>query len=77
MFKVLLWHQIAPKHHCPEMQTSEDWLKFINVWRRFTVLRANRQGSPLVLSLEDETLDAEQEIDDENIAKENRCGCYN
>ena len=37
----------------------------------FTNLPANRQGSALVLSLEDEALDAVLEIDDKDIAKEN------
>ena len=36
-----------------------------------TDLPENRQGSGLVLSLEDEALDASLEIDDEDIAKEN------
>ena len=36
-----------------------------------TDLPGNRQGSGLVLSLEDEALDAALEIDDEDIAKEN------
>ena len=52
-------------------KTYEDWLKLIKVWRRFTDLPANRQGSALVLSLEDEALDAVLETDDEDIAKEN------
>ena len=39
-------------------KTYEDWLKLIKVWRCFTDLPANRQGSALVLSLEDEALDA-------------------
>ena len=52
-------------------KTYEDWLKLIKVWRRFTDLPANRQGSALVLSLEDEALDALLGIDDEDIAKEN------
>ena len=52
-------------------KTYEDWLKLIEVWRRFTHLPGNRQGSALVLSLEDEALDAALEIDDEDIAKEN------
>ena len=40
------------------------------VWRYFTNLPANRQGSALVLSLEDQSLDAVLEIDNEDIAKE-------
>ena len=52
-------------------KTYEDWLKLIKVWRHFTNIPANRQGSALVLSLEDEALDAVLEIDDEDIAKEN------
>ena len=51
-------------------KTYEDWLKLIKVWRRFTDLPKERQGSALVLSLEDEALDAVLEIDDEEIAKE-------
>ena len=67
---MLLWHQTAPKHHRPS-QNVKDWLKLIKVWGRFADLTANRQGSALVLSLEDEALDDVQEIDDEDIAKEN------
>ena len=54
---MLLWHQTAPKHHRP-YQNVKDWLKLIKVWGRFADLTANRQGSALVLSLEDEALDA-------------------
>ena len=52
-------------------KTYEDWLKLIKVWTRLTDLPGNRQGSGLVLSLEDEALDAALEIDDEDVAKEN------
>ena len=69
---MLLWHQTAPKHHRPYQNVKqEDWLKLIKVLRRFTNLPANSQGSALVLSLEDESLDAVLEIDDKDIAKEN------
>ena len=57
---MLLWHQ-----------TYEHWLKLIKAWRSFIDLPADRQGSALVLSLEDEALDAVLEIDDEDITKEN------
>ena len=52
-------------------ESYEEWLKLIKVWRRFNDLPAKRQGSALVLSLEDKALDAIPEIDDEDIAKEN------
>ena len=52
-------------------KTYEDLLKLIKVCRHFTNLPANRQVSALVLSLEDETLDAVLETDNEDIAKEN------
>ena len=42
----------------------------IKVWRRFTDLPAHRQGSALVLHLEDEASDAVLEIDDAEIAKD-------
>ena len=42
----------------------------IKVWRRFTDLPAHRQGSALVLPLEDEASDAVLEIDDTEIAKD-------
>ena len=68
---MLLWHQAAPKHRGPCQNIKhEDWLKLIKVSRRFTNLPANRQGSALMLSLEDEALDAVLEIDNEDIAKE-------
>ena len=52
-------------------KTDEDWLKLIKIWRCFTELPAKRQGSALVLSLEDEALDAVLEIDEADIAGEN------
>ena len=68
---MLLWHQAAPKHCGPCQNIKhEDWLKLIKVWRCFTNLPANRQGSALMLSQEDEALDAALEIDNEDIAKE-------
>ena len=56
---MLLWHQTAPNHHRPyqNVQHMKIKLKLIKVWRHFTNLPANRQGSALVLSLEDEALD--------------------
>ena len=42
----------------------------IKVWRRFTDLPAHRQGSALVLPLEDEASDAVLEIDDAEIPKD-------
>ena len=41
------------------------------MWRCFTELPAKRQGSALVLSLEDGALDAVLEIDEAEIAAEN------
>ena len=52
-------------------KTYEDCLKPIKIWRKFSDLPANRQGSALVLSLEDEALDAVLEIDESDISKEN------
>ena len=52
-------------------KTYEDWLKLFKVCRCFTNLPVERQGPALVLSLEDEALDAVLEINDEDIAKEN------
>ena len=53
-------------------KTYEDWLKLIKIWWNFSDLPANRQGSALVLSLEDEALDAALEMDGSDISKENR-----
>ena len=52
----------------------EDWLKLIKMWISFTDIPANRQGSTLVLSLENEALDAVLEIDDAEIDKDD--GAY-
>ena len=52
----------------------EGWLKLIKVWRSFTDIPANQQGSALLLSLEDEALDAVLDIDDAQIAKDD--GAY-
>ena len=55
-------------------KTYEDWLKLIKIWRCFTELPAKRQGSALVLSLEDEALYAVLESNEEEIARENGVG---
>ena len=47
----------------------EDWFKLIKLWRSFTDISANQQGSALVLS-EDEALDAVPEIYDAEIVKD-------
>ena len=52
-------------------KTCEDWLRFIKFGRPFTDLGANRQGSEAALSLEEVTLDAVIEVDDEEITNEN------
>ena len=54
-------------------KTHEDWLKLIKVQRHFTDLPANTEVAALVLSLQDDALDAVLvdivlEIDDEDIA---------
>ena len=51
-------------------KTYEDWLKLIKLWRSFTDISANRQGSALLLSLEDEALDAVLEMYDAEIVKD-------
>ena len=52
-------------------KTYEDWLKLIKIWRKSSNVTANWQGPALVLSLEDEALDAVLEIDESDISKEN------
>ena len=52
-------------------KTYENLLQLIQIWWYFTKLPAKRQGSALVLSLEDEALDAVLEIDEVEIAGEN------
>ena len=66
LFKVLSWHQTAPEHHrsYQHVKHNENWLKLIKVCRCFPDLLASRQCSALVLSLEDEELDAALGIDD-------------
>ena len=49
----------------------EDLLKLTKIWWKFSDLPANRQWPALVLSLEDEALDAVLEIDESDITKEN------
>ena len=51
-------------------KTYDNWLELIKVWRHFTDMHANQEGSALVLSLEDGALDAVQEIGDSEIAKD-------
>ena len=52
-------------------KTYENLLQLIQIWWYFTKLPAKRQGSALVLSLEDEALDVVLEIDEVEIAGEN------
>ena len=52
-------------------KTYEDCLKLIKIWQRFSDLPAHQQEPALVLSLEDEALDAVLEIDESDISKEN------
>ena len=49
----------------------QDWLKLIKIWRKFTDLSKERQGPAIVLSLENEALDAVLEIEEEQISSEN------
>ena len=49
-------------------KSYEDWLKLIKIWRRFTELPKEKQGSAIVLSFEGEALDAVLELDEEVIA---------
>ena len=52
-------------------KTYVDWLKLIKVKRRFIDLHESRQGSALVLPLEDKAMDTITEIDHEDLAKQN------
>ena len=52
-------------------KTYEDCLKLIKIWQSFSDLPAHQQEPALVLSLEDEALDAVLEIDESDISKEN------
>ena len=65
----MAWNSSKTLPSLSKGKTYEDWLKLIKIWRCFTDLSANRQGSA-VLSLEDEALDTVLDIDDEDIAKE-------
>ena len=49
----------------------QDWLKLIKNWRKFTDLSKERQGPAIVLSLENEALDAVLELEEEQISSEN------
>ena len=58
-------------------KTYEDWLKLIKMWRSFTDIPANRQGSrqgSSSSSFTDEALDTVLEINDAEIAKDD--GAY-
>ena len=46
----------------------QDWLKLIKIWRKFTDLPKPKQGPAIVLSLENEALDAVLEIDEGDIS---------
>ena len=49
----------------------QDWLKLIKIWRKFSDLPKEKQGPAIVLSLENEALDAVLELEEENISAEN------
>lgn len=51
-------------------KTYDDQLKLIKIWRRFTDLPDKQQGSAIVLSLEDEGLDAVLKTDDTVISRD-------
>ena len=54
-----------------KFKTYEDWLKLIKIWRKFSDWSANQLGPALVLSLEDEALDAVLDIDKSDISEGN------
>ena len=49
----------------------QDWLKLKKIWRNFSDLRKAKQGPAIVLSLENEGLDAVLELSEEVISGEN------
>ena len=49
----------------------QDWLKLIQIWRKFSDLPKAKQGPAIVLSLESEALDAVLELEEEAISAEN------
>ena len=49
----------------------QDWLKLIKIWRKFSDLPKEKQGPAIVLSLENEALDAVLELEEETISAEN------
>ena len=66
---IIKWLQTPPS--LSKCTTNEDWLKLFKIWRCYTELNTKQQGSALVLSIEDEALDAVLEIDDAEITEEN------
>ena len=54
-----------------KFKTYEDWLKLIKIWRKFSDLPANQVEPALVLSLEDEALDAVLDINKLDISEGN------
>ena len=54
----------------PSLSNSKsysDWLKLIEIWRKFTSLEPEKQGPAIVLSLEGETQDAIRELNTNDI----------
>ena len=45
----------------------QDWLKLIKIWRNFSDLTETKQGPAIVLSLENEVLDAVKELSEKVI----------
>ena len=54
-----------------KVKNYQDWLKLIKIWRNFSDLSKAKQGLAIVLSLENEALDAVLELSEEVISGEN------
>lgn len=52
-------------------KSYNDWLKLIDIWRKFTTLEPEKQGPAIVLSLQGEAQDAILELDTSEISGEN------
>ena len=61
------FYKIASNNKSPPSLSSSksftDWLKLIDIWRRFTNLEPGKQGPAIVLSLEGKAQDAILELD--------------
>ena len=55
-------------------KSYDEWLKLVDIWRKFTSLEPKKQGPAIVLSLERESQDVVLELDSDIISEKDGIG---